>query len=295
MMKPHIKLIYCISKISGLISFQINKQSGLVEETQSSFSYFVIFGAFIQALTLYAFHHLYFGFLSTFYNEGIRVLVLRWELVLILFKSLTSYSLNLFYHNDTVRLINQMISFGKVLKNVSDRQNFIDDILMRQYIVRYIAFIIQAVISLSSFMFLEYKLSEFRDNLSWTVTVFNHISSLIVPSMSFYGGLIITSRFLRILNDNLEILISTNERNVVDGSTVSSDSTIFHLDQFGIFFRKFSSITDKLFHIYQFQILLTLIVSSGFTLSSVTRLFDNLINLIKFKILKDLRCSSFST
>lgn len=292
MVKPNIKLMYYISKMSGLISFQINKRSGFVEETKQSFFYFVIFGAFIQGLSILAFHHLYFGLQSSFYNESVRVLVMKWELVFLLFKSLTSYCLGLFYHNDTIELINEFISFEKTLTKVSPlHQDFFDNILMRQYIVRCVAFIVQAVISLSSFIFFDYEMSKLGDNLGWTVTIFNHLSALIIPSMFFYGGLILSSRFLRILNDNLEAYISSTTRNVqcIDDCTVTSttEAATLHLDQFRLFFRKFCIITDKVFYIYGFQIMLTLMVSAGFTLSSVRVFTNKRLWLIKLKMLED--------
>lgn len=261
-----------MSKITGLISFQINKRKEFVEETKKSFYYFVIAGAFIQGLSILASCHLYFSLQSSFHNESVRVLVLQWELVFLLFKSLISYSFSLLYHNDTIKLINELISFKKILTKVSPPlQVFFDDILMRQYVVRFVAFVVQAVISLSSLISFDHKMTELGDNLSWTVTIFNHLSGLIVPSMFFYGGLIISSRFLRISNDNLEFFVlSARNGNSIDGTLASTEAAILHLDQFRLFFRKFSVITDQVFHIYGFQILLTLISSAGYTLSSVS-------------------------
>lgn len=272
-MKSSIKLIYRISQINGLISFQINKDRGFVEETKKSFCHFVIFGAFIQTLSFLASHHLYLSLQSTLYNESVRVFVIKWELSFLFFKSLISFASNLMYHKDTVALINEMILFEKVLEQSSPPlRTFCDYILVKQYVVRCVAFIIQASISLSSFLFFEYKISDLGDNLSWTVTIFNHVTALILTSTFFYGGLIINSRFLRILNDNLELYISSTRNGKIVDPVASIQEAIFQLDQFSIFFKKFSSLTDKLFHIYGLQILLALMASAGFTLSSVRML-----------------------
>ncbi|KAJ6636297.1 hypothetical protein Bhyg_14885 [Pseudolycoriella hygida] len=55
---------------------------------------------------------------------------------------------------------------------------------------------------------------------------------------------------------------------------MSSDAVVFHLQQFSVFYTKFSDIAEKLFQIFGFQVLLTLAAASAFTLSSLFYVFD---------------------
>lgn len=270
MMKPNIRLIYYISKLSGLTSFQIDSQRKIVKKTKKSFYYFVIFGAVIQGLTVFALPHIIFSLQSLYPKESVRLLVLTLEFVFIIIKSTISYSLNLFYNNDIIRLINESMLFKKQLTKVSPVLDFFDHILIREYNVRCIAFLIQVLIILTTLVFFESGVSYVLLNLSWTVTICNHLIQLIVSTVFFYGGLMISSRFLRISNHRFELyILSARNGENIDGTVMSTEIAIFHVEQFGIFFEKFSIFTDKLFHIFGFQILLSIIASAEFTLSSV--------------------------
>ncbi len=260
-MKPNLQLIYYITKSIGLTSFEINQQKGCVEKTSKSFAYFVICGACTQVLSLWAFFYLYYSLQANYITETVRLFVFKCEIVTIHVKSLMSSSFNLWYHNDVIKLINEIISLKNILTKVYPHEDFFDDIFTRLFTIRCVLLMVQTSISLSSFLFFEYTMNELGVNLGWTIFTFNHVSNLILPSMFFYAGLIVNSRFLRIVNGSLESMTR-------DGKI--SDKTAFQLDQFGIFFEKSGMIADRVFHIFGHQILLTLISSSGFALSSVS-------------------------
>lgn len=267
-MKPKLKWLYYLSKLNGLTSFEINSQHEIVEKTKRSFYHFLIFGFFIQGLTILAYRTLYQFFSRVHYDE-VRILVLKAEHTVQLFKTFMIFFSNLFYHNDITKLINEIILFKKVIVNIAPSQAFFDDILVSQYIVRSVAFLVQVVIMSSSFLLLIYDAKNIAINLSLTVTIYNHFISLIVSSIFFYGGLVTSSRLLRILNNHFEFCVSSTINKNVDGSSILTESAIFNLEQFRIFFKIFGSITDKLFRIYGLQILITLVASAAFTLSSV--------------------------
>lgn len=272
-MKSNVKVLYYVLKINGLAPFQLNAHRQIVEHTQSSFYYFVIFGAAFQLLSILAFRTLYV-FLSELNNTNVRMvrtLVIKGELVVQLWKSFLIFFCNLLYRNDIINLINASILFQKTVGNTAHGPTLFDDILVSQYTGRLIAFLVQIAIIVSNFLLFIFDEFNIGVNLSWTVTIYNHFIALIVSSVFFYGGLVTSSRFLRILNNHLEFCVPTirSEKNIA-GASVTECAT-FHLDQFGIFFGRFSAIMNKLFHIYGFQILLTLTASSAFTLSSVRK------------------------
>lgn len=268
-MKVNINRIYFLSRTFGLLPFRINKQNGFVEKTQKSFATFIAFGVILQGLSFWALWHLYFIIDSIFPNETVRVYVIKWELVFVFIKSLISFAFNLMHHNTAIRLINNGITFKSVLIGVY-RADFSDDIFVRQYRVRFILFVVQTSISLSTVMFLEYKVTEIYTSLSWMIYTFNHISGLLLPSLFVYMGLIVNSRFLRILNDNFALLVTSMLRNSKNSGWVSKDTNSLQVVQIGIFFRQVGTVADQIFYIYGVQILLTLISSSLFALSSVS-------------------------
>lgn len=265
-MKLNGKWIYFIARAFGLIPFKIDK--GLAQKTTKSFASFIACGVCFQGLMFGALCHLFFTIESVFPNEAVRLLVIKWELVSLFMKSLISFFFNLWHHNTTIRFVNNIISFKNALMNVYPREDFFDDMFIGQYRVRCVLFIVQVMISLSAIMFLEYKITEIGANLSWMIYSFNHISGLLLPSLFFYVGLIVNCRCLRILNDNFESFVSS-VRNGTNFDLAAMDTAALQLNQFEIFSRQFGIMTDQLFHIYGVQILLTLISSSGFALSSV--------------------------
>lgn len=273
-MKPNVKVLYYLSKINGLIPFQLNVQQEIVEKTKRSFYHFLVFGAIIQGLSICAYITLY-RFFSSFNGNKLRVLVVKWELGVQVFKYFMIFFLTLWHHNDIIKLINESISFKNIITNITPPaplHDFFDDISISQYIGRSVVFFVQVLMNLSSFMIFIYDPSNILVNLSWTINIYNHFCASIVSSIFFYGGFVISSRFVRILNNHFDYCVSsTRNGQNVDGSSMSTESAIFHLEQFGIFFAKFGSITNKLFHIYGFQILLTLVSSTAFTLSSVRK------------------------
>lgn len=288
-----MKVLYYALKINGLAPFQINSQQGIVKNTKRSFYYYFIFGAVMQVLTIFAYRNLYL-FFSHFEDSNIQTLVIRAEISVQLFKSILVFFFNLLYHNDLTDLINASILFKQIITNITPHQTLFDDILIRQYTVRSVAFVVELFIMLCSFMVIIFDPNKVLNNLSWTVTLYNHFNALLVSSIFFYGGLVTSSRFLRMANNHLEFCIySIRNRKNADSSSVSNESAMYHLDQFGIFFGKFSSITNKFFHIYGFQILLALLASATYSLTSVRefnltkRRFFKKANILKFYYIFD--------
>lgn len=271
-MKPSIKVIYYITKVNGLIPFEINLQKSIAQKTKISFCYFLLFGAFIQGFSVISLHYIYLSLQSLPY-EGARLFVIKGELAFAVLKSLISYTFTLLYHNDFVILIKKAISFRKLLAEVTPFEDFYDKTLIREYNTRCVALFIQVVILLSALFFLEYNANNLVVNLSWTQTIYSNIRWLIISTIFIYGGLTISSRFLRLLNNRLEsFILSYFNGQDLDRSVSLPEIAGLHLEQFGIFFRKFSTFTNKLLHIFGFQIMLTIFASAESILTTVKKL-----------------------
>ncbi|XP_037040288.1 uncharacterized protein LOC119077212 [Bradysia coprophila] len=201
-----------------------------------------------------------------------RVVVVKMEIGAQVFKTLMIFALNVLYHKDIIQLINDSISFKDV---TATSQSFFDDTLTSQYTIRFVSFFVQFIIMSATFVISVYQPDNDVNNVIWFVAMYNNFNVAIVSSTFVYGGLVTCARFLRILNNNFEICVSSmkNGQNV-DGTAISINTAIFDLERFGIFFGKFTSITNKLYHIYGIHILIALAVSTAFTLSELFISFD---------------------
>ncbi|XP_037039383.1 uncharacterized protein LOC119076623 [Bradysia coprophila] len=201
-----------------------------------------------------------------------RVVVVKMEICAQAFKTLMIFALNVLYHKDIIHLINESISFKDV---TATSQSFFDDTLTSQYMIRLVYFFVQFLLMSTLFLVSVYSPDDNVHNVIWFVAMYNNFNVGIVSSTFVYGGLVTCSRFLRILNNNFDICVSSTKNGQnVDGTAIATDTAIFDLERLGIFFDKFTSITDTLYRIFGFHTMIVLAVASAFTFSELFNVFD---------------------
>ncbi len=270
-MKVSVKALYYLLKITGLAPFQFNSQRNIVEKTIGSFCHFLIFGALIHGLTIFVSTD-FIAYLNRYSNKNVRLTVIKGEVGAKGLIEFMIFVVNVVHHNALIKLINESLAFQKMITRTSHPINhtFFDDTLISQYTVRCLALVVQVIVICGSFLVFIYEPGHVTHNLYWIVHIYNHFNELILSSIYIYGGFVTSSRFMRTVNNNFELdILSTRRGNNIDGTPITNESVIFQLVQFEIFFGKFASISNELFRIFGFQILLTLTASAGFTLSSV--------------------------
>lgn len=110
----------------------------------------------------------------------------------------------------------------------------------------------------------------------WIISTYCHFNALIVSSIFFYGGLVVCSRFFRMLNASLEQFLSCvrNRRCNKNGKDISHEEAIFHIEQYGFLYKKTSILSTTFFQIFGF---VSLVSSSELTLTSVSSTFARII------------------
>lgn len=267
-MKPKIRLMFYISKINGLAPFQIHSQRQNVKKTTGSFLYSLIFGSILQVISVMSAYSIFYSFVL-----GYRYVVLFvsvGEISFTLARSTVIYLMHMYYHNDIIRLINQSIVMKNILSELRPSEEFFDEILMRQHNARFVTLIVQVLSFVSATTIFDNDYSDdYLSQVMLFLIMYNNAYSSIVSGFFFYGGLMLCTRFFRMLNDCLELMFLSLRNRKIEGTGISLEGTTFHLEQFGILFTKFSSLTNELFKVFGLQILVSLISSAGLTLSSV--------------------------
>lgn len=255
--------VYYFSKVNGLVPFLFDFDKCRAFASIASVFYSI---AFTLIISSYLTHFIYE--LSTsiiMYDDFLIVLILLVDINSALLKTFSLCVLQLVHRCEIIKSINLFVKICELLFEPECNHklridSFFDRKLTNSCRSKCIAVGIQMLMLIIAFCLYDFNVSLYHTINNGILIFYTKITTTIVFSAFYCGGMLFSARLYQCLDKRLKGLSKS-----MDGSYNNEK----HVDQISFLYERITAFTSKLCHIYAFQITISLIGIIVWVLGSV--------------------------
>ncbi len=271
MLRPIIYFVYQFLKVNGLIPFKFNFDKCRASPSLASLVYSIAFTFLLTLMTHYVYKLCML--IIDMDEDLVDILVLLVDLTTAFSKAFSVFFLQLVQRNKIIESINAFIKLCELTfdGDVCDKKlifgKFFDSKLRNSCKIKSLSLLIQIIFLTLAYCMYEYNVSLYYTIQNGILILYINIVTTVSISVFYCSGMLFSAQFYHILDKKMKKLVDKS----IDGGGGGSynEKYVCTIEQISCLYEHVTVFTSKVFNIYAFQIITSLIGIIVWILASV--------------------------